>query len=148
MLERVIPVFSLKVNNKSKFLSFFTAKYYQITAMKVIDKYLYLGTTWGCLIVADAENINQGPYTVFRCHSSEDFRIILPLHETEQEEGVPGIITMGTGFRDIVKQASGIDTEVDTTENDTVFDDDRPKLSVVKNFTHILSWFARNWEYF
>jgi hypothetical protein len=63
--------------------------------MKVVDKYLYMGTTWGCLIVVDAENLHLGPYTVFRCHSSEDFRIILSLHETEHEGIVPGIITIG-----------------------------------------------------
>ena len=116
--------------------------------MKVVDKYLYMGTTWGCLIVADAENIQQGPYTVFRCHSSEDFRIILPLHDSAQEDSVPGIVTMGTGFRDIVKKASGIDTESGSSESDNVFDDEAPKRSAMKSFTHLLSWFARNWEYF
>jgi len=119
---------------------------YQITSVKVVDKYLYMGTTWGCLIVADAENLHLGPYTVFRCHSSEDFRIILSLQETEHEGNVPGVITIGTGFRDIVKLASGINTE--QTTSDDVFDDDHPKRSAMKSYTHMLSWFARNWEYF
>jgi hypothetical protein len=89
---------------------------------------------------------HQNQNTVFRCHSSEDFRIILSLHETEHEDNVSGIITIGTGFRDIVKLASGINTE--QTTSDDVFDDDNPKQSAMKSYTHMLSWFARNWEYF
>ncbi|CAG2250388.1 unnamed protein product [Mytilus edulis] len=127
----------------------YEARNYQITSMKVIDKYLYMGTTWGCLIVADAENLQVGPYTVFRCHGSEDFRIILPLHDAEEEDSVPGIITIGTGFRDIVKQASGYDTRhTNSDSSDNVFEDESPKRSAMKNYTHILSWYAKNWEYF
>ncbi|XP_063446430.1 leucine-rich repeat serine/threonine-protein kinase 1-like isoform X1 [Mytilus trossulus] len=127
----------------------YEARNYQITSMKVIDKYLYMGTTWGCLIVADAENLQVGPYTVFRCHGSEDFRIILPLHDAEEEDSVPGIITIGTGFRDIVKQASGFDTRhTNSDSSDNVFEDESPKRSAMKNHTHILSWYAKNWEYF
>jgi hypothetical protein len=29
-----------------------------------------------------------------------------------------------------------------------MFDDDNPKRSAMKSYTHMLSWFARNWEYF
>ncbi|KAK3091447.1 hypothetical protein FSP39_019911 [Pinctada imbricata] len=36
---------------------------YQVTMMSVLDKYLYVGTTWGCIIVADAHTML--PFNVF-----------------------------------------------------------------------------------
>jgi hypothetical protein len=73
--------------------------------------------------------------------------LILRLKTLFPYEGiVPGIITIGRGFRDIVKLASGINTE--QTTSDDVFDDDNPKRSAMKSYTHMLSWFDRNWEYF
>lgn len=39
--------------------------------MNAIGQYLYVSTTWGCVIVADA--ISMDPFSVFRCHSDEEF---------------------------------------------------------------------------
>lgn len=47
------------------------ANHYQVTALAVVGKYLYVATTWGCVIVADA--VSMEPYSVFRCHSAEEF---------------------------------------------------------------------------
>lgn len=52
-------------------MSSILATHYQVTALAAIGRYLYVSTTWGCVIVADAETMDT--YSVFRCHGDEEF---------------------------------------------------------------------------
>jgi hypothetical protein len=121
--------------------------------MRVSDKYLYIGTTSGCVIVADAVELK--PFTVFCCHSSEDFyiRTIIPMQENSpydppylKQFKPQGIVTVGKGYRDIILQPQ---TETDPSFIQTIANrpSDSPRKSV-KNPTYILSWYAKNWEFY
>uniref|UniRef100_K1R5J3 non-specific serine/threonine protein kinase n=1 Tax=Magallana gigas TaxID=29159 RepID=K1R5J3_MAGGI len=128
------------------------ARKYQVTAMRVSDKYLYVGTTSGCVIVADAVELK--PYTVFCCHSSEDFyvRTIVPMQENEQSDsqfmkhGIPyGIVTVGKGYRDLILKP---ETEMEHNFLQAFANRPGSPRKSVKNPTYILSWHAKNWEYY
>lgn len=139
-----------------------TATRYQVTVMKILDKYLYAGTTWGCIIVADAVTLQ--PYTAFRCHNNEEpyIKSILPLYNFTEASStsVPGIVTVGKGYRDLITylpnmakiQAPSSQNEDQENNWEIVnsvpmqpFVEERGQLA--KN-TFILSWFAKNWEFY
>lgn len=130
----------------------FTARKYQVTAMKVSDKYLYVGTTSGCVIVADAVELK--PYTVFCCHSNDDFyvRTFVPMQENEQSDSqfmkhsIPhGIVTVGKGYRDLILKP---EAEIEHSSLQAFANRPGSPRKYVKNPTYILSWHAKNWEYY
>ncbi|CAG0916811.1 unnamed protein product [Notodromas monacha] len=92
----------------------------QVTSMAVINSELYIGTTWGCLIVANAESMR--PVTVFRPFE-EDLCVIKPMkfssaivevssedkavpEETKQPQSV--IATVGKGYRSLIPRYTGV----------------------------------------
>ncbi|XP_062602704.1 uncharacterized protein LOC134264432 [Saccostrea cucullata] len=121
--------------------------------MKVSDKYLYIGTTSGCVIVADAVELK--PYNVFCCHSNEDFyiRTIIPLQENSPPDPPhlkpfrpQGIVTVGKGYRDLI-----LKTETETDQSFIQSIANRPTGSPrksIKSPTYIISWYAKNWEFY
>ena len=48
----------------------------QVASLTILDKKLYVGTSWGCLIVADAHTMR--PISVFRPFS-EEIQAIIPI---------------------------------------------------------------------
>ena len=125
-----------------------------MTALKVSDKYLYIGTTSGCVIVADALEIK--PYTVFCCHSNEDFyvRAIIPMQDNDHysdshpltQYSPHGIVTIGKGYRDLI-----LKPEVEMESSFIQMRTSKPTASprkMVKNPTYLLSWHAKNWEFY
>ena len=85
--------------------------------MNVVNRELYVGTTWGCILVADAQNLQ--PITCFRCHGDESFYIkaIVPLMYLEGEEAggekqwnaarkraCQSVVTVGKGYRSLMHQ--------------------------------------------
>lgn len=62
---------------------------------------LYIGTTWGCLIVAEASSLR--PITVFRPYEDE-IRVILPLssYDKEKEKQSLLVATIGKGYRNLL----------------------------------------------
>ncbi|OWF47807.1 Leucine-rich repeat serine/threonine-protein kinase 1 [Mizuhopecten yessoensis] len=94
-----------------------------VTALSILDKYLYAGTTWGCIIVANA--VTLLPYSIFRCHNNQDFfvKLILPLfhgrHDNSDSEGkgVPGMVTVGKGYMPLINFKSVINRQTDANNS-------------------------------
>ncbi|XP_064627387.1 leucine-rich repeat serine/threonine-protein kinase 1-like [Lineus longissimus] len=120
----------------------------QITAMNVIDNELYVGTTWGCIIVIDKSTMHH--ITSFRCHEQDDIYVkaILPLTfedssdldprfgaPTQDNQIAKNIITVGKGYRNVMK----------TLSSATVTTIRRHSL---QNRTFLLSFLAENWKYY
>ena len=152
-------------------MMFISANHYQVTAMNVIDKYLYVSTTWGCVIVADAVSLK--PYSAFRCHGNEDFycKAILPLgthHKPKElysrsastsDEPVSkchGIVTIGRGYIDLINHVTNLEKQAlirAESENgwslvDTGSVPSQVTRSTTCSHTHILSWLTDQWEYY
>ncbi|XP_055684527.1 leucine-rich repeat serine/threonine-protein kinase 1 isoform X1 [Lutzomyia longipalpis] len=70
----------------------------QITALAVLGNDLYIGTTWGCLIIVEKDTLR--PITVFRPFDDE-VRCILPLY-TPGHNLAPLIVTIGRGYRSLI----------------------------------------------
>uniref|UniRef100_T1HIN4 non-specific serine/threonine protein kinase n=1 Tax=Rhodnius prolixus TaxID=13249 RepID=T1HIN4_RHOPR len=67
----------------------------QVTSLCVVDKELYIGTTWGCMVVAETWSLR--PITVFRPYEGELSAIIaLPSSKP------PTIATFGRGYRALI----------------------------------------------
>lgn len=90
--------------------------------MSAIDRYLYIGTTRGTVLVTEAKTL--APLCVFQCHAAEEFYIkaIIPVmsllensrtaagkDENEEDETVtqkhrvPAVVTVGKGYSNILK---------------------------------------------
>ena len=149
---------------------YISANHYQVTAMNVIDKYLYVSTTWGCVIVADAASLR--PYSAFRCHGNEDFycKAILPLgpihrvkelynrnpstHEDSLSE-CRGVVTVGRGYVDLINHVTNLEKQAlvrgDAENGWSLVDtgsvkSSQPMKTPVSSHTHVLSWLTEQWE--
>ncbi|XP_023236619.1 leucine-rich repeat serine/threonine-protein kinase 1-like [Centruroides sculpturatus] len=80
----------------------------QVTAMAVLGTELYIGTTWGCIIVA--ESITMRPITIFRPFE-EEVKAILPLgikFSSKMESPITPDISLsfiaavGKGYRNLI----------------------------------------------
>lgn len=60
---------------------------------------LYIGTTWGCLVVVEASSLR--PITVFRPYE-EEVRLILPLTSYEKDNKSLLVATIGKGYRNLL----------------------------------------------
>lgn len=77
----------------------------QITAVCVHDN-VYIGTSWGCLIVADKTTL--APVTVFRPFEEEvQYISALP---TIDSNSPPSIVSIGKGYRSLINRYTDIDT--------------------------------------
>uniref|UniRef100_A0A147BMZ4 non-specific serine/threonine protein kinase n=1 Tax=Ixodes ricinus TaxID=34613 RepID=A0A147BMZ4_IXORI len=86
----------------------------QVTTMALVDTELYVGTTWGCLVVAEASTMR--PITVFRPFEEEVKAILClppdgrrpPAPQGVAESPVPGqrpsalLATVGKGYRNLL----------------------------------------------
>ena len=92
----------------------------QVISMAVHEKKLYVGTSWGCLIITEAETLR--PITVFRPYSDEVQAIIPVLNlerkpsifksiqnnggkksgDLEEMEKLSYIVTLGKGYRALI----------------------------------------------
>ncbi|XP_075989581.1 leucine-rich repeat kinase isoform X2 [Anticarsia gemmatalis] len=72
----------------------------RVTALCALRGELYIGTAWGCVIVADAASLR--PLTVFRPYE-EDVCVIIPL--PPHKEGDVGMLaTFGHGYRPLLQR--------------------------------------------
>ncbi|KAL4240953.1 hypothetical protein ACF0H5_001736 [Mactra antiquata] len=156
----------------------FEANLYQVTSLAVIDSYLYVGTTWGCIIVANAYSME--PYSVFRCHGDEEFycKAVLPLgamksgikqpHDDSQivhkdhrssdsrdiNGGHSGIVTIGRGYCDVIKYVTESNKYMlnrrDSFDewSDTPMSESTSVQDTYRSHTHLLSWEPNNWEHY
>ena len=98
----------------------------QVSCLSAVDKYLYIGTTRGSILVTTASTLL--PLCVFQCHGGRDFyiKVILPIlpyvHEsnvmTQREENeerddgseefhAPGVLSVGRGYANAIKVCQG-----------------------------------------
>ncbi|XP_022818770.1 leucine-rich repeat serine/threonine-protein kinase 1 [Spodoptera litura] len=85
----------------------------RVTALCAIRGELYIGTAWGCIIVADSTTLR--PLTVFRPYE-EDVKLIVPLHPHREDE--PGMIaTFGHGYRPLLQRYAPHNSNTTNTHN-------------------------------
>ncbi|XP_071748491.1 leucine-rich repeat serine/threonine-protein kinase 1 isoform X2 [Lepeophtheirus salmonis] len=85
----------------------------QITSINLLESKLYVGTNWGCVIIA--ESINMQPITVFRPYSDQ-VQAIIPI----PEHGL--LVTLGKGYRPLIpRYASGCEENDSEDENNNMF---------------------------
>ncbi|XP_052864950.1 leucine-rich repeat serine/threonine-protein kinase 1 [Anopheles cruzii] len=123
----------------------------QISALAVFESELYIGTTWGCIIVA--ERISLRPITVFRPYE-EDVRCIIPIASTSGS--APLVVTIGRGYRSLIERytdgrpdgaggGTGLRSSLISTPTTQ---DKRLKEAVLRdrsNHMHALIWSAEYW---
>jgi hypothetical protein len=78
----------------------------QVTSLAVLNDELYIGTTWGCIVVA--EKTSMRPITVFRPFE-EDVRAIVPVYtcdssSSEVSTSPAMVATLGRGYRGLLSR--------------------------------------------
>lgn len=114
----------------------------QISSLAVLQNNLYIGTSWGCIIVAEKHSLR--PITIFRPYDDE-VRIILPIPE------VPGtnsefLVTIGRGYRSLIQRFTDITRNQVTTPINT---EKSMLASLQKDHSthmHALLWRTDNWN--
>ncbi|XP_037707527.1 leucine-rich repeat serine/threonine-protein kinase 1 isoform X1 [Drosophila subpulchrella] len=113
----------------------------QISALAAHNTELYIGTTWGCLIVAELHTLR--PISVFRPYENEIKSII-----TLSNDNVPLIATIGRRYRSLISryvdsaETSSMCSAVSTPTHGAA------KLvppADVDNHIHCLLWRAKHW---
>lgn len=134
-----------------------------MTAVNVLNDYLYVGTTSGSIIVAN--KISMEPLHCFRCHANKEFYIkfLIPLYNKLPVEGggsdaesvvSPGLISIGKGFQNLFEKIRGrrhFSNHMD--HNAPVLPLDEVVLkNQIKDYkprqdnTYLLTWVAEDWE--
>ncbi len=139
LLTEIWPYFQ-----KNFFVFFILAGKSQVTAILALGDYLYVASTWGCIIVVD--NTSMLPYATFRCHAdvAPYIRTLLPLNEQEkklqrQTEQVndnhidqsDGLVSIGMGYRNMLSQNMKMNSGKLLKETNTC----------------LISWSTGYWEY-
>ena len=105
----------------------------QVVSMTVYDQKLYIGTSWGCLIITEAETLR--PITVFRPYSDE-VQAIVSVQSldkkkwiTKRSDSLEGssdsmqepsyIVTLGKGYRGLIERyVTSMTQDNDNDEHD------------------------------
>lgn len=83
----------------------------QISAVCVADQNVYVGTSWGCLIVA--ENSTLTPITVFRPYEEEvQYISMIPADDGK----LMAIATIGKGYRSLINRYTDADAPTRETK--------------------------------
>lgn len=107
----------------------------QITAATILNENVYIGTSWGCLIVAD--QISLAPITVFRPFEEEvQYISSVPI---DRNHPMPTIITVGKGYRSLINRF----TDHDLTGQRNINAKERRTYQ-----THCILWRAEHWTPF
>lgn len=118
----------------------------QISALAAVGSELYIGTTWGCLIIADLKSLR--PTTVFRPYENE-IKTIIPI----PNQKVPLIATIGRRYRSLITRYMD-EPESSTPSRSRVatpvhFEAAKSSKTNstdnVDNHIHCLLWRAENW---
>nr|CAD7405213.1 unnamed protein product [Timema poppensis] len=113
----------------------------QVTSLAMLNNELYIGTTWGCIVVAERSSMR--PITVFRPFE-EEVRMIVPLprlnYEDEKKRNYPLVATIGRGYRTLIARYT--DTVITPSVlSPQAFDRDRDRG---RNM-YALLWHAGQW---
>lgn len=114
----------------------------QVTAMAVLSAELYIGTMWGCVIVADKETLR--PITIFRPYH-EDITAIVALNPIQSLQ-TPLVVTIGRGYRPLIDRFTDVMTGPVTTPGSSIDKKSKELLQRDRtNHMHALIWRADHW---
>lgn len=100
---------------------------FQITAVCVLNDNIYVGTSWGCLIVAESSTLT--PITVFRPYEEEvQYISVLPSDCTSI---TPVILSVGKGYRSLINRYTDVDPSTAKEKK--------------SHQTHCILWRAEHW---
>ncbi|KAF5301002.1 hypothetical protein FQR65_LT08985 [Abscondita terminalis] len=116
----------------------------QVTSMAVLNAELYIGTSWGCIIIAERSSLR--PITIFRPFE-EEVRAIVPLVLTksakDNSENTPLLATIGRGYRNLLTRYTDIPINVGNTIQSPVSSN---SFSIInKQNMFVLLWRAEHW---
>ncbi|XP_055923849.1 leucine-rich repeat serine/threonine-protein kinase 1 isoform X2 [Eupeodes corollae] len=112
----------------------------QISALATHGNELYVGTTWGCLIIAEVNSLR--PITVFRPYENE-IKAIVPV----PSKTTPLIATIGRRYRSLISRYMD-DVDSSRQPSTSHFEHHKsPKILPpdVEHNIHCLLWRAKNW---
>lgn len=118
---------------------YYSATRAQVNSLLVVDKELYIGTSWGCILVCN--NLSLMVYTVIRCHE-ETVKNLLPLVTTPVSSSSTGeqkkalVLSCGRGYRSLGSSLYG----------HTQYPSRRSGKTFLKSESAILVWLADSWE--
>lgn len=112
----------------------------QVNSLLAVDKELYIGTSYGCILVCN--NISLMVYTVIRCHD-ESVKHLLPLVTTPVVPSHSGgeqtralVLSCGRGYRSLGASLYG----------HTSYPSRRSGKTTLKGESVVLVWLADVWE--
>ncbi|CAH0558750.1 unnamed protein product [Brassicogethes aeneus] len=117
----------------------------QVTSLVILNSDLYIGTTWGCIIIAERTSLR--PITIFRPYE-EEVRAIVPLARCKNTNGsndnTPLIATIGRGYRNLLSRYTDVPVAIGTPlpspmGNNTLITTGKPNMFV-------LLWRAEHWN--
>lgn len=118
----------------------------QVSSLCVFENDLYIGTTWGCIIIAEKETLR--PITVFRPFQDE-VRAIIPLPRM-CNTNTPLIATIGRGYRSLIDRYTDVITTHATTplgnEKRSILSSARESTKDRSNHMHCIIWKADHWN--
>lgn len=137
----------------------------QISALCTHGKELYIGTTWGCLIIAEINSLR--PITVFRPYENEVSGFYFNINElfyfyiffsfqiktiiAVPNQNVPLIATIGRRYRSLISrymdsvESSGKYVGTPTHPFEHLKQQLKNQPQDVDNHIHVLLWKAKNW---
>ncbi|XP_015840648.1 leucine-rich repeat serine/threonine-protein kinase 1 isoform X3 [Tribolium castaneum] len=116
----------------------------QVTSLAVLNEELYIGTTWGCVIIAERATLR--PITIFRPYE-EEVKAIVPLAMcksiNESHDNTPLIATIGRGYRNLLSRYT--DVPVSTGHSLQSPMSNAPVVANKQNM-FVLLWRAEHWN--
>lgn len=116
----------------------------QVSALTVFDSDLYIGTTWGCIIIVEKDTLR--PITVFRPFQ-EEVRTIIPLSRAANLT-TPLIVTIGRGYRSLIDRYTDAVTTHATTPagNEKRHINSKEAQKDRSQNIHAIIWRADHWN--
>ncbi|CAH1175605.1 unnamed protein product [Phaedon cochleariae] len=111
----------------------------QVTSLASLNDELYIGTTWGCVIVA--ERFTLRPITVFRPYE-EEVRAIVPLSNDKSAL----IATIGKGYRNLLARYADVPQQVAGTPLVSPMAGGSCAVGGRANNMFVLLWRAEHWN--
>lgn len=115
-----------------------------MTSLVALKDELYIGTTWGCIIIAEISTLR--PITIFRPYE-EEVRAIVPLstgtNVNENKDNTPLIATIGRGYRNLLSRYTDIPVVVGTPLQSPIVG---ASSMATKSNMFVLLWRAEHWN--
>lgn len=111
----------------------------------MLDNDLYIGTTWGCVIIA--ESVTLRPITIFRPYE-EDVKAIIPLSKlrstNDSHDKTPLLATVGRGYRSLLTRYADVPANVGHSLTSPVVGPS--SVNSNKQNMFVLLWKAQHWN--